>query len=241
MNPAKNHHSGRKIPFRPRAAFSLVELLTFLLVLALLLAIALPSLASVTNKARNTQCLARLRNLGTGILLYSQDNDGEFPRSFHSCSGAGKTEWSRAILPYLDRPAEPTEQEWEAAFNTLYRCPSDKNRNTNVWSYALNVYFELSPEGDDYDGAPATWHRRINVPHPNVTILLAEARGNFFNDHLMCHQWSGANGARNAVDSRRHGKISNYLFVDGHAESLPLEMTFNPAQGINRWNPSKAK
>jgi prepilin-type processing-associated H-X9-DG protein len=57
----------------------------------------------------------------------------------------------------------------------------------------------------------------------------------------MCHQWSKQAAALNAVDSLRHGKVSNYLFVDGHVESLRLEQTFDPAAGINLWNPSLAK
>jgi prepilin-type processing-associated H-X9-DG protein len=57
----------------------------------------------------------------------------------------------------------------------------------------------------------------------------------------MCHQWSGIPAARNAVAWDRHSKKSNFLFVDGHVEALPVEATFNPGAGINLWNPSLAK
>jgi len=227
----------------PRTAvgLTLVELLVVIAILALLVALAVPAAAASLRKTQNTQCLSKLRSLGSGIAFYSLDHDGEFPRSFHSCSGAGKLEWSRALFPYLDLPSDPSPAEWEQHFNKTFRCPADQQRDANIWSYALNVHFELSPDGDDYEGAPATWNRFMNVPRPNATILLAEPRGNYFGDHLMCHQWSGLTGARNALDSKRHGKTANYLFVDGHAESLTVEATFDPSKNLNQWNPSKAR
>jgi len=49
-----------------------------------------------------------------------------------------------------------------------------------------------------------------------------------------------ANGAANAVDAKRHDGKANYLFVDGHVETLPISSTFDTAKGINLWNPSLA-
>lgn len=232
---------GETISPCPLGGFSLVELVVTVAILAILVSLAVPAVADAHRKTQNTQCLSKLKILGSGIALYSQDNDWEFPRSFHSCSGAGKTEWSRAILPYLGLPSNPSTIEWTALFNKFYRCPADKQTDPNIWSYALNVYFELSPDGDDYAGAPATWNRITNVNHPSASILLAEPRGIYFGDHLMCHQWSGLAGARNALDSKRHGKTSNYLFVDGHAECLAVESTFDPSKLLDKWNPSKAR
>ncbi len=240
-DPGSDDSRGEVLSPRPADGLTLVELLAVIAILALLVAMAVPAAAASMRKTQNTQCLSKLRSLGSGIALYSLDHSGEFPRSFHSCSGAGKPEWSRAILPYLGLPSDPSPAEWNQHFNKIFRCPSDKERDSNIWSYALNVHFELSPDGDDYEGAPTTWNRLMNVERPNATILLAEPRGNYFGDHLMCHQWSGLPGARNALDSRRHGRSANYLFVDGHAESLPLESTFDPSKNLNKWNPAKAR
>lgn len=220
---------------------SLIEMLVVIAVGSILVALVGTSATSSLQKAKTTQCLAKMRAIGSGILLYAQDNNGELPRSLHSAAAAQVLPWNRAILPYLEQPVSPTSTEWTDIFNKIYRCPTDKSRDVNLASYALNVYFELNPDGDDYEGSPATWRRQVSVPKPGATILLAEPKAVYYADHIMCHMWSSARGATNAVDTQRHAKKSSYLFVDGHVESLPIEATYDPATGVNRWNPSLAE
>ena len=62
-----------------------------------------------------------------------------------------------------------------------------------------------------------------------------------FGDHLMCHQWSGLQAAKNALNHAIHTGKANYLFLDGHLETLRVEDTFDPSRHINRWNPSLAR
>lgn len=243
MHPLFGRKDGRRSLGTARASvrgISLIETLVVIAMGAILVALISTSTSSAMQRAKATQCLSKMRSLGSGILLYTQDNNGELPRSLHSAMGASVLPWGRAILPYMDYPATPTTSEWASIFNKAYRCPSDKNRDVNIWSYALNVYFELTPDGDDYVGSPATWRRLQTVPRGSATILLAEPKTVYYADHIMCHQWTSLKGATNAVDTLRHSNKSNYLFVDGHVESLPIEGTYDPKTGLNRWNPSLA-
>lgn len=219
--------------------FSMVELLVGVSIVAVLAALIVPGVQGSIRKAKVTQCLAKMRNLGQGIQLYALDN-AEFPRSLHSSAGAGKQPWAKAILPYMDSPASPSDAEWTNIFERGYRCPADKKKETSIYSYALNVFFELTPDGDDYTGSPQTWRKPVNVERGSKTILLAEPKPVYYADHIMCHQWTSANGAANAVDAERHDGKANYLFVDGHVETLPISSTFDTAKGINLWNPSLA-
>lgn len=230
-----------KMSHRLIRGVSLIEIVIVILIGAVLVALSSAALSSLSSRTKNVQCLSKLRSLGEAITLYSQDNGGELPRSLHSAAGVGKMPWGKAILSYLGQPANPSDLEWGKIFNTHYRCPVDKNTDPNLWSYALNVHFELTPDGDDYVGSPATWRKLVNIERPGATILLAEPKSVYYADHVMCHQWTSAKGASNAIDRLRHGRTSNYLFVDGHAESLTVESTFDPISGTNRWNPSLAK
>ena len=229
----------RRRPKAAASAFSLIELLVAVGVVTALVALLFPALRGASNRAREAQCLARMRALGSGITAYAQ-NEGEFPRSLHSAAGAGAEPWARAILPYLGSVTQPTDSEWRAVFERSFRCPADKNRGPELFSYGLNVYFELTPDGDDYDGSPATWRKPANVERPGATILLAEPKPVYFADHIMSHQWTSAAGASNAVDGKRHATRSNFFFVDGHVEALPVSATFDPAKKINLWNPGLA-
>lgn len=52
----------------------------------------------------------------------------------------------------------------------------------------------------------------------------------------MPHFWISARDATD-VDPHRHGRRSNYDFVDGHSESLEFGSTYDPARRIDQWNP----
>jgi len=218
-----------------------MELLAVLTIIAVGATISVPAISGAQKRAANTTCLSRMRALGSGILLYATDQAGAMPRSFHSAGAYSVPHWPVTIAPYLGISAEAGTPEWEAAFQKYFRCPADKRTDSTIFSYALNVHYELDPDGDDYVGSPARWRTLGSISRPAKSILLAESRPIPYGDHLMCHQWSTVNAARNALDATRHGKTSNYLFADGHAESLPVEATFNPGAGINLWNPSLAK
>ena len=63
-----------------RKAFTLIELLVVISVITLLLALLLPALQKAKNQARATVCQANLKQWGTTLNLYTEDNQGCFPR-----------------------------------------------------------------------------------------------------------------------------------------------------------------
>jgi prepilin-type N-terminal cleavage/methylation domain-containing protein/prepilin-type processing-associated H-X9-DG protein len=229
------------LPHGGRRGFTLVEVLAVAAIVAILAALAVPAWNRAGERARAAGCVTKLKTLGLGIQLYSQDHDGDLPRSFHSAGAHREPGWAASIAPYLGAPSANSVAEWKPVFNRFFRCPSDSSSDPTVYSYGLNVFYELTPDGDDYEGSPATWRRLLQVPHPSKTILLAETRPVPFGDHFMCHQWSGTAAARNAVSFDRHAKKANFLFADGHVDPLLVETTFAPLQGTDLWNPSKAR
>ncbi|HMQ16408.1 MAG TPA: prepilin-type N-terminal cleavage/methylation domain-containing protein, partial [Phycisphaerae bacterium] len=55
-------------------AFTLIELLVVVAIIALLLAVLLPNLAAAREQGRRGKCLANLKNLATGSMLYAQED-----------------------------------------------------------------------------------------------------------------------------------------------------------------------
>ena len=62
-----------------RRGFTLVELLVVIGIIAVLIAILMPALARARQVALRTVCLSNLRQIGTGLIAYAQDNKGCFP------------------------------------------------------------------------------------------------------------------------------------------------------------------
>jgi len=63
-------------PIRARRAFTIVELLAVIAIVAALIALFLPALRAVHHRAQATKCLANLRSLQQASLAYSADEAG---------------------------------------------------------------------------------------------------------------------------------------------------------------------
>jgi type II secretory pathway pseudopilin PulG len=61
------------------AAFTLVELLSVIAIVAGLAAMLLPTLGSARDKARKTACLSNLRQVGLALINYAAENNGSIP------------------------------------------------------------------------------------------------------------------------------------------------------------------
>lgn len=68
--------SGRKQP-----GFTLIEILVVIAIIAIIAAILFPVFASARQKAREAMAASNMRQIGTAVVMYNQDNDEHFPRT----------------------------------------------------------------------------------------------------------------------------------------------------------------
>ena len=80
---------------RPRAAFTLVELLVVIGIIALLISILLPSLNQARQSANAIQCQSNMRQMGVATALWTNSHDGYFPYGTFDGVQDGRTDSDR--------------------------------------------------------------------------------------------------------------------------------------------------
>src|SRR5436305_3763975 len=81
------------------AAFTLIELLMVIAIIAILAAILFPVFAQARERARLTTCLSNMRQIGTSLTMYVQDYDETYP--YIRFKNDATYVWRNAIRPYL--------------------------------------------------------------------------------------------------------------------------------------------
>src|ERR1039457_4284858 len=101
-------------------AFTLLELLVVIAIIAILAALLLPVLSSAKKKAAQTTCINNQKQLGLGMKMYVDDNNGTFPGIASGMYGYHPEDWiywrtnapvsppfgKRPILTSMHAPAE---------------------------------------------------------------------------------------------------------------------------------------
>jgi prepilin-type N-terminal cleavage/methylation domain-containing protein/prepilin-type processing-associated H-X9-DG protein len=131
--PLQTENFPRQMRYR-QSAFTLIELLLVIAVIAILASLLLPALASAKEKGRVTICRSNMRQLGLGMTMYLQDNNDTFPAANQSSQIVAE-DWlywqAKPIfdmkgnyLGLADRRANSPIARYTGFHTNLFRCPS---------------------------------------------------------------------------------------------------------------------
>ena len=157
---------------KERAAFTLIELLVVIAIIAILAAILFPVFARARENARRASCQSNLKQIGLGILQYTQDYDEEFPHMTEDANPyAG---WVQIINPYMKSyqifqcPSETTSGSAYIS-SAYYPDPSATNSTPDHTDYAYNG-LAGNPPGNNY----RVGVKIAKLQNPSIGILVCD-------------------------------------------------------------------
>ncbi len=128
----------------PRCGFTLIELLVVISIIAILAATSVPVYQSVMLGGKQTAALNNARQIGLGIRMYANDNDGTLPGEQQD-GGASSTsnDAFRVLVPtYIDSEAVftvPSSKIGGKADNDISTPAKILARGENHWAYVAGL------------------------------------------------------------------------------------------------------
>ncbi len=214
------------------SGFTLIELLVVIAIIAILAAILFPVFAQAREKARSVSCLSNNKQIGTALIMYTQDYDEGLPTwsdYYYNLSNAvtpagSDTKdryWDAKLLPYVKNGA-PALSDYGGAWH----CPSGEAK-TNVRSMGIN-------QALIYDFHPSPFGYRcislVQIQKPANIVFAGDGGSSgriappFYYQGYYEKYITGVPYTRDAP--WRHQDGSNYVYCDGHAKYQKGDVIF---------------
>lgn len=216
------------------AAFTLMELLVVISIIALLIAILTPGLEQARLSARMTQCQASLRELGVGTHIYMVDHDGYLPLPYYM---NGEYNWFdqvvRGVMGFDLKYREKGKQKGSTTgFKSDFWCPEQSTyipsntipgRAGYLWSPPSDRTYGMNDFGAANSLAPHL-RKHAEFSYPAATYLYTDTSPSHpWGTHAThglywpLHFGGRAHEPTFYVDYRHQGQV-NMAYVDGHVD-----------------------
>jgi prepilin-type processing-associated H-X9-DG protein/prepilin-type N-terminal cleavage/methylation domain-containing protein len=207
-------------------AFTLVELLVVIGIIALLISLLLPALNKARTAAVLTQCLSNHRQMMFAYTQYATDNSGyvvpQYANGTVPVSGAYPWYTYRFLGKYLGGSREPKAGEASTKnFSIATVCPLIGNLNFDKLGTG---YVSCYDSKMIRVASGSTQLKYARIKNPSHQIIFVDVKLDpsgqcyFFEQYYVGedtpHSWSGSG----RVVDYRHGGRTSVSFADGHAE-----------------------
>ena len=197
-----------------RKGLTLIELLVVIAIIAILAAILFPVFARAREKARQTSCLANLKQSALAVHMYAQDYDERLPTWYDPAGTTGGwwanpqyIMWFHVVMPYIKN-------------QQMLQCPSQPN---NYQGGGFNGTWECGY------GVNCGWMNQTklgSIPRPAERVYAGDK---WTTDPRLSPNNGGGGcngGVASYADNSYHNEGANYALCDGHAKWYKYPVVF---------------
>ena len=141
--------SRRNRGFTTGRAFTLVELLVVIGIIALLIAILLPALSKARRNARDVACASNLRQIGLALHAYAADHKGSLPPGYIQYPNGEDALWANFVNWYITKTELNRQGVTAKTISKLFVCPGGVVPNKENYYTGHPVIFpdmEFAPD-----------------------------------------------------------------------------------------------
>lgn len=243
---------------RKPSAFTLVELLVVIGIIAVLVSILLPSLSKAREQANRVRCLSNIRQIYTAHMLYAMDHRDQIPLGFNYFKGLANQLWDNGggtnprylamgVLVKADLISSPA----------FYYCPSEGHPRfqydtpENPWKpdvtrwgilagYNSRPIAEWSDNGNQRQNTPfyGPFHSEPGFPgwpaYTDKRVRYPRLKEFDANRAMMADSFMDLDGI-----TSRHVDGANVCYGDGSARWVPLRAFEANAKKVKMWDASR--
>jgi len=204
-----------------RIAFTLVEVLVTLAIVAILASLAFPSYQAMTASSRTVRCVNNLRTIGAAMNAYLADNNLLYLVSSYPVLNT-KANWWMEIAPYLNCELANAGPPYPNAM-ALGHCPNHIEKADSL-SYVGNIFLFV-PDNLAYTikYMPGFDHRvsASAVRKPTEKMLVWEVHGNAAWPRIsVLDSGTGKRALIPVCNFGARGDLPKFLFCDGPVASI---------------------